>query len=121
MLGDAYGFKRLVRKYEIGFEKNSARIFEEKDFHIEQLKIAISNAEEMLNCLGEEIADWAEALQEVYEVDDADTWWKKIELKIMKVYVNHKYSRVLDESKQVGEFCMKLKMFLNRLEILKAF
>lgn len=118
---DVYRLNRLVQRYENLFRNRLSDVKEESDFHIDQLKRAIECTDSVLEIVGEEINDWSEAVQEVYEVDDANTPWKKFQLMLMKWYVNKRYEQVLNEAVSVGKAKEKFEVFLKRLEILKCF
>ena len=66
---DYYGFKRVIRRYERAFERNKEDIISKKDFHIEQLNIAIVAAEEVLEILEEQIGDYEEMAEDYKELE----------------------------------------------------
>ena len=118
---DSYGIVRLANKYERAFQKRFESIREERDYHIEQLKGIIEQANDALKLETEEIEMWADTMQEVYTVDDADTLIKKIQLFFMKKYVNHMYDKALRETRCLELGKEKLQKLLNRLLVLNAF
>ncbi len=118
---DSYGIVRLANKYERFFENRFEVVRNEKEIHIERLKEIIEQADDALKFETELIEMWAGTMQEVYEVDDANTLWKKLQLVIMKLYVNFRYNRALEETRYIQLGKEKLQKLLNRLLVLSAF
>lgn len=102
MTRDAYGLKVVADRYEIMITDDMWRILKAREFHIEQLNTSIGVADELLDIVAEEIKSWSETIREVYAVDDADTWWKKLQLFVMKKYVNFRQSQVCREAIEIG-------------------
>lgn len=94
---ETYGFKRIADKYEMMLRESPWKVIKEKHFHVEQLKMSIDAADEILNMLCEEIDDWNDTKVEVDAVDDADTLWKKLHWFLMKKYVNYRLFKVSNE------------------------
>ena len=102
---DSYGIVRLALKYERLFENDFERIRNQKEFYMNELRGIIEQADDALELESEQIADWGKNIQTVYEVDDANTLWKKFELFLMKLYVNRMYSKAVEETRklQIGK------------------
>ena len=111
---------RITKKYEKKFQRDFLEIRHEIDFHIQTLTDAITYADEALDGLGEEISEWCDIIQELYEVDDANTIWQKIDLWRLKFIANNRYATVLDEAVTVQNCKERLQKLLNRLLILKC-
>ena len=111
---------RSTRKYEKKFQRDFLEIRNEIDFHIQTLKDVICYADEALDSIGEEISEWCDILQELYEVDDANTILQKIDLWRLKIIANNRYATVLDEAVAVQNCKERLQKLLNRLLVLKC-
>ena len=118
---DSYGIVRLANKYERIFEKEFENVRQEKEVHIERLKGIIEQADEALKIESEEFEVWSGTMEEVYSVDDAYTIIQKIEVVIMKWYVNYKYDKALKEIRCLRLGREKLKKLLNKLLIFSTF
>lgn len=118
---DSYGIVRLANKYERVFENRFETVREEKEIHMERLKGIIEQADSALKMETEQIELWAGTMEEVYGVDDANTIIQKIELAIMKWYVNYMYDKALKETRCLELGKEKLQKLLNKLILLSAF
>lgn len=116
---DIYGCKRLIARYERMMDGDIRNLTQDSEFHIEQLTNAISELDKLLDIIGDEIADWAEAISVLYvDMDEPDTIWSRIQLVILRWYVNRRYAKVLDESVEVMNCKTSLEKIRNRLLIL---
>ena len=120
-MADSYGIVRVATKYEKRFERDFEKICNNKAYHIETLKAILEQAEDALNLEADNMANWGQTMQILYEVDDADTLWKKFQLFLMKWYTNWMYSKSVTESRYLGIGKEKLEKLLNRLLVLSAF
>lgn len=120
-MSDSYGFVRLANRYEKRFQMDFQKVLKEREFHIQQLRLIIEQANKAQNLISGDIANWGECIQVVYDVDDANTLWQKFDLSIMKWYVNKMYAKALEESRMVGLGKEKLEKLLNRLLVMGAF
>ena len=111
---------RSIKKYEKKFQRDFLEIRHEIDFHIQALTDAITYADEALDSIVEEISEWCDILQGLYEVDDANTIWQKIDLWRLKFIANNRYATVLDEAVSVQNSIERLQKLLNRLLVLKC-
>ena len=111
---------RSTKKYEKKFQRDFLEIRNEIDFHIQALTDAITYADEALDSIGEEISEWCDILQELYEVDDANTILQKIDLWRLKIIANNRYATVIDEAVAVQNCKERLQKLLNRLLVLKC-
>ena len=93
----ARGFRRLARKYEMRMEYCHENMVENRDFHITQLREAIGCVNRALDISYEELGNWADSIQAVYEVDEFDNVFQRIELVFLKKFVNWRYSHTLKE------------------------
>ncbi len=117
----ARGFLRLARKYEIRMKYSRDAIVNNREVHITQLREAIGCAKQFLDISYEELENWSDSIQAVYEVDEFDNIFQRVELVFLKKYVNWMYSRTLKEIYIVEEAQKRLKNILNKLEVLNAF
>lgn len=101
MTWDAYGLKTTADRYEVMIEKDMWRILKAREFHIQQLRVSIDAADELLDIVAEEIEEWSETIKEVYSIDDAHTWLDRLQLFLMKKYVNFKQSHACREAVEV--------------------
>lgn len=116
---DTYGCKRLIAKYERIIGEDIHNLTKDSAFHIEQLTTAISELDKLLDMIGDEIADWGEAIAELYEdMDDPDTLWNRLQIAVLRWYVNWRYAKALDESVEVMACKERLEKIRNRLLIL---
>lgn len=117
----ARGFLRLARKYEIRMKYSRDAIVNNHEVHITQLREAIGCAKQFLDISYEELENWSDSIQAVYEVDEFDNIFQRVELVFLKKYVNWMYSRTLKEIYIVEEAKKRLEKVLNTLEVLNAF
>lgn len=117
----SYGFEKFAARYENSLNTDVRIVMEDKDFHMDNLKSAIEEADELLETISDDICNWEEALVELYEVDDANTLWRKLNLSIMKWYANRKCEKVLAEAAAVQDCKYRLEKCLNRITILSCF
>lgn len=117
----ARGFMRLARRYEIRMKYCREAMIEKKDFHITQLREVMKCIERFLDISYEELENWANSIQAVYEVDEFDNIFERIELVFLKRYVNWQYSRTLKEVTITEEAKKRLQKVLNTFELLNAF
>lgn len=117
----ARGFVRLANRYEIRFDINHEEMMNNHEFHIAQLREAIESADKLLNICYEEFEGWADSMQALYEVDEFDNFFERIELIYLKWYVKHKYCKCVKEIQDTELAKKKMKKVLNSLELLKAF
>lgn len=117
----ARGFLRLARKYEIRMKYSRDAIVNNREVHITQLREAIGCAKQFLDISYEELENWSDSIQAVYEVDEFDNIFQRVELVFLKKYVNWMYSRTLKEIYIVEEAKKRLEKVLNTLEVLNAF
>ena len=117
----ARGFLRLARKYEIRMKYSRETIVNNREVHITQLREAIGCAKQFLDISYEELENWSDSIQAVYEVDEFDNIFQRVELVFLKKYVNWMYSRTLKEIYIVEEAKKRLEKVLNTLEVLNAF
>lgn len=111
----------VARDYEIMLKKNPQRAKDELDFFIDQMNQAITQTKQLQETASDDIQNWAEAIQTVSEVDDANTWLQKLELKMMKRHVDKRYHQSLVYSKQVADVLERLEVISKRLYQIKAF
>lgn len=112
---------RIARRYENWLESGSSYIRDNISFHVEQLELAIATVKRSLEVTEEEIIGWADAMQAVSEVDDANTWLQKIELKIMTWYVNYKYDKALKYLYDLNSAMEQLCKIASRLKQISFF
>jgi len=117
----SYGFEKFATRYENALNSDIRIVMEDKDFHMDNLRSAIKDADELLETISDDICNWEETLVELYEVDDADTLWKKLELSIMKWYANRKCERFLTEVSTVQDCKNRIEKCLNRIMIMSCF
>lgn len=117
----ARGFLRLAKKYERRMKYNRENIVNNRDDHITQLREAIGCAKQFLDISYEELENWSDSIQAVYEVDEFDNIFQRVELVFLKKYVNWMYSRTLKEIYIVEDAKKRLEKILNTLEVLNAF
>lgn len=117
----ARGFLRLARKYERRMKYCHEYMVNNRDTHITQLREAVGCAKQFLDISYEELENWSDSIQAVYEVDEFDNIFQRVELVFLKKYVNWMYSRTLKEIYIVEEAQKRLKSVLNKLEVLNAF
>ena len=117
MKKDKYGFERLIKKYESG----KYRFNNDCDFYIEQLGTAMNATDVGLEMIKGEVQDWAEAIQEVSEIDDADTWLKKIQCYFMMRKCMKQYVKSLEEQEYLIDIKKRLEKILNRFLIFKSY
>lgn len=118
---DSYGVVRLAIKYEKQFERNFQEILSEKELHIETLKAILEETESALELEAENMANFGQNIQMLYTLDDVNTLWKKIQLLLMKWYVNWMYDKAVKESKYLGIGKEKIQNLLKRLLVISAF
>ena len=117
----ARGFLRLARKYERRMKYCHEYMVNNRDTHITQLREAVGCAKQFLDISYEELENWSDSIQAVYEVDEFDNIFQRVELVFLKKYVNWMYSRTLKEIYIAEEAKKRLKSVLNKLEVLNAF
>lgn len=117
----ARGFVRLANRYEINFEVNREAIIEERIFHITQLREAIEAANHLLEISYKEFENWADSLQALYEVNEFDNFFERLELIYLKWYVSHRYSQSVKEIQDTEAAKKKMEKVLRNLEIIGAF
>lgn len=117
----ARGFLRLAKRYERRMEFMHEEMVKNRDFHITQLSGAIECAERSLDISYEELANWSDSIQSVYETDEFDNFFQRIELVFLKMYVNFRYNQALKEVEITEDAKKRMQNILNKLEVLKAF
>lgn len=120
-MGVARGFRRLAKKYERRMEFCHESMVNNRDFHITQLREAIGCADQFLDISYGELENWADSIQVVYEVDEFDNVFQRVELVFMKKFVNGMYSRTLKEITITEDAKKRMQSILNKLEVLNAF
>ncbi len=120
-MGVARGFRRLAKKYEMRMEFCHESMVNNRDFHITQLREAIGCADQFLDISYGELENWADSIQVVYEVDEFDNVFQRVELVFMKKFVNWMYSRTLKEITITEDAKKRMQSILNKLEVLNAF
>lgn len=117
----ACGFRRLARRYEKKMKLNHSEMVENRDFHITQLREAIECTEKILDITYEELENWSCSMQSLYEVDEFDNIFQRVELVFLKIYVNWRYNQALNEIMITEDAKARLQKILNKLEVLNAF
>lgn len=117
----ARGFLRLAKRYEIRMKYCRETMIEKKEFHTTQLREVMKCIERSLDISYEELENWASSIQSVYEVDEFDNIFERIELVFLKWYVNLRYSQTLKEVTITEEAKKRLQKVLNTFELLNAF
>ena len=117
----ARGFLRLAKKYERRMKYCHDAMVNNRDFYITQLREVVEHAEKFLEVSYEELESWADSITAVYEVDEFDNVFQRIELVFLKKYVNWRYNKTLKEIYVVEDARKRLKNILNKLEVLNAF
>lgn len=112
---------RIAKRYENWLESGFSYSCDNISFHIEQLELAIATSRSSLEVTEEEISDWADAIQELSNVDDANNWLKKIELKIMTWYVNDKYDKALKYLYNLNSAMERVSKIVFRLKQISFF
>lgn len=120
-MSTARGFMRLASRYERKMEINHKEMVENRDFHITQLREAIEAADKLLDICYGEFESWCDSMQALYEVDEFDHFWERIELVFLKWYVNQMYCKSVKEIQTTENAKRKLKKVKNTLEVLNAF
>lgn len=110
----AFSYERLIQKSSYIIKKNC-------DFHIEQLENAIELAKILEGPSGDDIQNWAEALQEVYEVKEVDFFFQRITLWFMKKLTTYKYVKAIKYSYNLAIITDRLYACLSRLNQIKFF
>lgn len=113
-------FKRLVERYEYALEKCSRKIFQEVDYHIELLRPVNENAESMLNDLAEDLEICSNAIAQLSKIDCRNIL-VRIMVFFLKLWINHRYSKILNDMEVFYKLKGRIEKILWRLEIEKAF
>lgn len=117
----ARGFMRLAKRYETRMEYLHEDMVKNRETYITQLRGVITCVEQSLDISYGELENWADSIQAVYEVDEFDNFFQRVELVFLKKYVNWRYSRTLKEITVTEDAKKRLKNVLNKLEVLNAF
>lgn len=117
----ARGFLRLAKRYEARMEYFHEDMVKNRGTHITQLREVIKCAKQSLDISYGELESWADSMQSVYEVDEFDHFWERIELVFLKIRVNWRYNQTLKEITITEEAKKRLEAVLNKLEVLNAF
>ena len=117
----AHGFVRLANRYEMKLQINHEEMVEEREFHITQLREAIEAANKLLDICYQEFENWADSMQALYEVDEFDNIFERLQLKYLKWYVSHRYSQTVKEIQDAEQAKKKMQKVLTTLEVLNAF
>ncbi len=117
----ARGFLRLAKRYEARMKYLHEDMVKNRGIHITQLREVIKCAEKSLDISYGELESWADSMQSVYEVDEFDHFWERIELVFLKLRVNWRYNQTLKEITITEEAKKRLEAVLNKLEVLNAF
>lgn len=115
-----FEMRRITKKYERLFITNPELIYDDKDFHIENLEEAIKVIDELLEEAGEDVSDYQEILIDLYE-DSPNTLIEKIQLPFFKCYANIRCCIACQETVEILKVKERLKVLLNRLLLFKAF
>ena len=117
----ARGFLRLAKRYERRMKYCHEEMVKNKDSHITQLREVMKCVEQSLEITYGELENWANSIESVYNVDEFDNFFERIELVFLKWYVNQRYSWTLKEAEVTEEAKKRLQSVLNKLEVLNAF
>lgn len=117
----ARGFMRLAKRYEARMKYCHDEMVRNRETYITQLRGVMACVEQSLDISYGELENWADSIQVVYEVDEFDNFFQRVELVFMKMYVNRRYSQTLKEITVTEEAKKKLQNVLNKLEVLNAF
>lgn len=119
-MDNSFGFKRLINEYLNYFDENYELVFQDKDFHIQQLSECIGSLDELCSLLQEQLAEYEEIFKDLYE-DSPNTFLEKLQLPFLRLYANYEYRKISNELVDLIEKNKKLKNMLDRLKKLKAF
>lgn len=117
----ARGFIRLASRYEKKMQINHEEMVRNRDFHITQLREAIEAADKLLDICYSEFESWCDSMQALYEVDEFDNFFERIELVVLKWYVNWMYCKSVKEIQDTENAKKRLKRVQTTLEVLNAF
>lgn len=117
----ARGFVRLASRYEKKMKINHEEMVSNRDFHITQLREAIEAADKLLDICYSEFENWCDSMQALYEVDEFDNFFERIELVVLKWYVNLMYCKSVKEIQDTENAKKRLKKVQTTLEVLNAF
>lgn len=117
----ACGLLRLAKRYERRMEYCHEDMVKNRDTHIAQLREVMKCIERSLDITYGELESWAKSIESVYAVDEFNNIFERIELVFLKWYVNTMYSRTLKEVEVTEDAKKRLKVVLNKLEVLNAF
>ena len=117
----ARGFLKLARKYEWKMMYDREEMIKNRDIHIPQLRGILSCLEQALELTYGEMESWAHTMHTVFEVDEFDHWYQRIELIFMKWYVCFCYNRTIKIATIMEEAKKSLSKNCNHLEVMNAF
>lgn len=117
----ARGFLKLARKYERRMTYMRESMIENRAVHIPQLRGILECLEQALDLTYGEMESWADSMHAVFEVDEFDHWYEKIELIFMKWYVCYRYNKTIQEATIMEEAKKSLSKNCNQLEVMNAF
>ncbi len=120
-MSEARGFLKLAQKYERRMRYCREEMIKNRDVYIPQLRGIIECAVQYLEITYGEMESWANTMQTVFAVDDANTWLQKIELWLMKKFVCYRYSQTIKEADIVETAKRQFESMLNTLEVMNAF
>ena len=117
----ARGFLRLARKYERNMTYMRESMIENRAVHIPQLRGILDCLEKALDITYGEMESWADSMRAVFETDEFDHWYERIELVFMKWYVVHRYNKTIQEAQIMEDSKKILSKICNQLEVMNAF
>lgn len=117
----ARGYLRLAKRYEIRMKYIHKYMVKNRNFHITQLREAIGCVERLLDISYEELENWSNSIQALYETDEFDNIFERVELIFFKMFVNCRYDQTLKEITVAEEAKRRMKNVLNKLEVLNCF
>ncbi len=117
----ARGFVRLANRYEMKFQINHDEMVYDRKFHITQLREAIEAADRLLDISYTEFENWADSMQALYEVDEFDNFFERLQLIYLKWYVNYRYTKTVKEIQETEDAKKKMEEVLKKLELFDAF
>lgn len=117
----ARSFLRIARKYEWRMKYLRENVIKDRAFHITQLSSILSSLDVVLDLTYDELESWTESMQEVFEVDEFDHWYEKIELVFLKKYVAIRYNNTFKDITGLEDAKKSLADIKSKLEVLDAF
>lgn len=117
----ARSFLRMAKKYEWRMKYLRENVIKNRAFHITQLSSILSSLDVVLDLTYDELESWTESMQEVFEVDEFDHWYEKIELVFLKKYVVIRYNNAFKDITGLEDAKKSLADIKSKLEVLDAF